>query len=741
MRKSRIYSLANMASGTRHDYFDKVFCYTPKKEEIPLRMWLLSPEAEAEISLDDQHFLPQAVLSTQEGYAVDYGRFLNPIGRFGQLRIRRLSESALRTSHLILTDRLDWAPSSTLEETQRSLWGLSRKDAGVSMLTPSRVTVGEAVTFRVAYRPAVTLPAGSHIRFGIPVAFSKPQTEDPQKAGYLSVIGGFQEVTPLEPERVVEGHERIFAVYELTAPLTPADLLEVAYHTDHVFLFPQTYDENEMEYWYTRTPVMNVSVALPGREDYVFLQNANAHSLTICPDRPAKLHLFLPGRLHQGESILLRGLFTDRYHNPCPKTRPNFRFSLHLQYNDEPMEALSEAPVYDSFTRFHASLSLRRPGIYRVIAVDENGTKIAESNPFQLLPAADPLPNVYWGEIHAHCGMSDGIGEYADLFAFGRDISALDFAASADHACYFSDNEWEAMQDICNSFNSDGKYTTLVAFEWAGKQVHRNIYTYRDRLELFRGMYEPTSNLNTVYDHFHGREDVVAGPHGSIAHGIEFDHHDPDVERFIEIYSMWGAQDRPDGEHPPVRIKPRSVSVNDLLQRGAHLGFTGGGDCHEGHPGFSSCDPERQGKIPHAAFPSLRYRCGLTASCMESLNRKNLIDALRNRHTYATTGARILADFTLCDAPMGEILKKPAGERLLRCDYHLTAPGDKLQVIRNGELRWEETLSCRDGCFVWTDFQDNESTGEDVYYIKILQRDGQVLWTSPIWIQRQATPI
>jgi hypothetical protein len=104
-----------------------------------------------------------------------------------------------------------------------------------------------------------------------------------------------------------------------------------------------------------------------------------------------------------------------------------------------------------------------------------------------------------------------------------------------------------------------------------------------------------------VWKHFHGDKEVVGGPHAPLAHGLIWEHHDPEVERFIEIYSMWGAGDSRDNRLVPdfARKNPRGLPVNELLARGEKLGFTGGGDCHEGRVGFTQEDPDGQGTPPN----------------------------------------------------------------------------------------------------------------------------------------------
>jgi len=375
------------------------------------------------------------------------------------------------------------------------------------------------------------------------------------------------------------------------------------------------------------------------------------------------------------------------------------------------------------------------PGIYRVVAVDSaSNEELARSNPLEVLPAGTNTPRVFWGEIHGHSEMSDGLGGHAERYRHARDEGALEFAAAADHACYFTDNEWEWMQDTTNAWNDSGRFVTLNGYEWAGKQSHRNVYSSRDRLTLFRGMYPPTSTLDRVWAHFHGDPEVVGGPHAPLAHGVKWEHHDPDVERFVEIYSMWGASDQWDDNplRPPMAGNSEDhKSAQDLLNAGARLGFTGGGDCHEGHVGFSSEDPDGQGVTPHTFAVCLLYKCGMTAAVMSALDRRSLTAALRNRQTYATTGARILLSFSVSGIAMGA--SGQSDRALCRASVHGTGVIDSLEIIRDGATVYTEGPNALDAEMQWQD--DDAGGGEHYYYLRVVQQDGEIAWSSPVWIQ------
>ena len=195
---------------------------------------------------------------------------------------------------------------------------------------------------------------------------------------------------------------------------------------------------------------------------------------------------------------------------------------------------------------------------------------------------------------------------------------------------------------------------------------------------------------------------------------------------------MWGACDSQDNPLVPefARCNPRALELNELLRRGVKLGFTGGGDCHEGHAGFSSEDPEGQGRTPHTFAAILYYRCGLTAALLPQLGRAELVEALRQRRTYATTGARILLEFSVSGLAMGAAGSAPVAH----CSgtVHGVAPVRAIEVVKDGEVVWSQAPGQLDARFEWRDPAVVES--QHSYYLHVLQVDGQQAWSSPVWV-------
>jgi hypothetical protein len=139
-----------------------------------------------------------------------------------------------------------------------------------------------------------------------------------------------------------------------------------------------------------------------------------------------------------------------------------------------------------------------------------------------------------------------------------------------------------------------------------------------------------------------------------------------------------------------------------------------------------------------------RRHGGITAVFAEKLTRESVFDAIRNRHTYGTTGERILLDFSINGIPMGQVVKIKSGSNL----------DISLKVFGTNTLLRLEILRFRfgtDSSFVpilseaprpeTVDAERNLSdtaSGNVIYYARVTQEPLEwpgMGWTSPIWIE------
>ena len=109
---------------------------------------------------------------------------------------------------------------------------------------------------------------------------------------------------------------------------------------------------------------------------------------------------------------------------------------------------------------------------------------------------------------------------------------------------------------------------------------------------------------------------------------------------------------------------------------------------------------------------------------------RTVIAALRERFTYATTGARILLEFSAAGLPMGAVGEADQVE--CRAAVHGENPLALLEIVKDGEVACRRECDALDATIQW---RDPAPPGrEHYYYLHVVQADGQMAWSSPIWI-------
>jgi len=356
------------------------------------------------------------------------------------------------------------------------------------------------------------------------------------------------------------------------------------------------------------------------------------------------------------------------------------------------------------------------------------------TNPLRV-PQAKPELKVFWGDIHGHTQHSDGVGTIEEYYTFAREVGALDFAATTDHddiGPRLSDEEWEVIQQSAERWNDPARFVTLLGFEYRNGRCDMCVYYPGSEGELLRGTDGNLAEASELTRRLKRMGGIIV-PH--MHFGADWSGFDPELYRVMEIYSQHGSAEYPrcPREIPYLRRQvQKSSSTNedcyahDALGLGYRLGFTAGSDTHSARPGFS--DWTRVCRT---------FLGGLTAIFGPALTREAVWQALHDRRCYATTGNRSLLEFTVNGAPMGSAIKvEPSAPRQVSVSCHADGELEALTVFRSGERWVHETLS---GEFVELTFEDTDRAGYDWYYVRIDLAEGEMVWSSPIWIEQEST--
>ena len=288
-----------------------------------------------------------------------------------------------------------------------------------------------------------------------------------------------------------------------------------------------------------------------------------------------------------------------------------------------------------------------KAGVFTVQVKDDKHGFSTTSNPIDV-HEKEPSLKKYWADFHGQSGETIGSNTINDYFSFGRDVGRLDILGHQGNDFQVTDAFWEKVNQVTLEFYKPGKFVTFPGFEWSGNTPvggDRNVFfateggnIARSSLEQVPGNtsnFTPSYTAKDLFKDLQGQKDlnpfVFAHIGGRYA---DLSMHDPEIETAIEVHSVWGTFE---------------WFIKDALERGYRVGFVANSDGHK-------CDPG-------AAYPGnskFSTPGGLTCVLAETLDRESVFKAIKARHCYATSNARILMDLHIDvdghSAIMGDIV-------------------------------------------------------------------------------------
>lgn len=364
--------------------------------------------------------------------------------------------------------------------------------------------------------------------------------------------------------------------------------------------------------------------------------------------------------------------------------------------------------------------------------------------------------NVYFGDLHAHSIYSDATNDVDEFYHRYRDAYGYDFATLTDHdyldGIELSLSELKMIWNHCDRMTVPGEFVAMYGYEWTAPAIAEHALSGDTVGEGHRHIIYPAPNgplvsygeasANTgkkLLRRLHGVKALVI-PHHTSWSGTDWDAHDGELQRLVEVCSTHGRFEYPGNKPIGYRrdhIHPHKF-VLDALARGYRLGFVGGSDSH----GLRWHATELADRDSYIA-PGTRigwkedvYRTGMTAVLAPELTREALYDALYNRRCYATSGVPIVLDFRVNGHLMGSDIVVQEAPRI-SCMIEGTAPIRSVDIIRSGHVFGG--LQCREGEGLTSLSFSLADTilipGEQhYYYLRVSQEDGNMAWSSPIWV-------
>ena len=127
----------------------------------------------------------------------------------------------------------------------------------------------------------------------------------------------------------------------------------------------------------------------------------------------------------------------------------------------------------------------------------------------------------------------------------------------------------------------------------------------------------------------------------------------------------------------------------------------------------------------------ISYACLIAAD----FSREGLLDAIRKRHAYGATDNIVLdVQARVGDAAylMGDIIR---ARRAPRLTVRVIGTGaiQQIDVIKNARFLFTRRPNTVQDSFEYAD--QGEEAAKAWYYVRVLQQDGQLAWSSPIWVE------
>ncbi len=303
----------------------------------------------------------------------------------------------------------------------------------------------------------------------------------------------------------------------------------------------------------------------------------------------------------------------------------------------------------------------------------------------------NPL-KVYFSDLHSHTGYSDGVLLPAVAHDYARNVSKLDVFTLTDHLEQVDDTEWLDMREAAWDASEDGKFVSIPGLEWTKKIGHINILdpqTNRWPADL-AGFYKAAAEAGVVCKFNHPEDGT------KVFDGLAYSEAGDKAVQLMEV-----------------RRAPEEQAYLLALKLGWHIAPDGSDDTHG---------------------PTWGSRFAWSGILAPGLSKRNILDALKNRHCYSTLDRDCLLRFKVNDAIMGDIIPDPVKTVQAVVTVNDPNPDDaiaKIELFEDGSVvQTDEPNANRRR---WT-IQRAPGPGKHYYFVKVTQADGNLLWSAPVWL-------
>jgi hypothetical protein len=325
--------------------------------------------------------------------------------------------------------------------------------------------------------------------------------------------------------------------------------------------------------------------------------------------------------------------------------------------------------------------------------------------------------HIYRGDTHRHTEFSmDGNndGTLQQTYRYALDAASLDFLGVSDHNSSGGPDveyvNW-LLQQMADVFRLPRTFTPLYGYErsLSYPNGHRNVmFARRGRPTLPIPAAERKGGVGakSLYEYLKRYGGIAISHTSATGMGTDWRDNDPEVEPLVEIYQgdrvsaeyegAPKAAHRGNPSSAPGGFRPAGYVWN-AWAKGYKLGVQVSSDHLSTH---------------------ISYACTLATD----FTAEGLLDAMRKRHSYGATD-NIILDYRL-----------QTGDReYLQGD--IVKVNRQIDIVKNNTFVHNRQPLQQEVSFSFVDSQPG--SGENYYYVRVIQVDDQIAWSSPIWVMRE----
>jgi hypothetical protein len=337
------------------------------------------------------------------------------------------------------------------------------------------------------------------------------------------------------------------------------------------------------------------------------------------------------------------------------------------------------------------------------------------------------------GEFHRHTELTshrDQDGTIEDAWRYALDAANMDWMGLGDHDNgYHQEYLWWLSQKTTDIFNHPPRFVTVFTYERSVPYPsgHRNVMFAKrgirplprlggaKQTELLMGTPETGSpDVKMLYRYLQEFNGICASHTSATGMGTDWRDNDPKAEPVVEIYQghrqnyeYLGAPRSATDQKESIGGWQPAGFVWNAFKKGYKLGFQCSSDHISTHMSYAVVFVERP-------------------------TREEIIEAFKKRHSYGATD-NILLIVTCGEHIMGDafITKTPPTFDITVVG---TAPVAKLHIIKDFQHVFTMEPKRNEVKLKWQD-KAAEKGKTSWYYIRVEQEDGQLAWSSPMWIR------